>query len=120
MKKNIFIVFLSISWICPFNSFAHVQGETHMETILEDKTAVQEGAAEATPIENPMEMMNPVSILSNLMKESQETSPLNPDVNYLPDPGNPDAPVDAHIWFLLLLVAAFGAYQYKKQSTKTA
>jgi hypothetical protein len=45
---------------------------------------------------------------------------LPPDVSALTDPPDPNAPVDAHLWFLLLLLTAFGAYQYKKQGTKNA
>jgi hypothetical protein len=111
MKKYILILIVSVVWSLPVSAQS-----SHNEAITEEIIESDLNTGEVNPIQEPG--MNPMGIISSIMNEQ---SPVLPDPSNTPgDPGNPDAPVDAHIWFLLLLVAAFGAYQYKKQSTKTA
>ena len=111
MKKYILILIVSVVWSLPVSAQSS-QNETNTEEIIESDL----NTGEVNPIQEPG--MNPMAIISSIMNEQ---SPVLPDPSNTPgDPGNPDAPVDAHIWFLLILVAAFGVYQYKKQSTKTA
>lgn len=111
MKKYILILIVSVVWSLPVSAQSS-HNEANTEEIIESDL----NTGEVNPIQEPG--MNPMGIISSIMNEQ---SPVLPDPSNTPgDPGNPDAPVDAHIWFLLLLVAAFGAYQYKKQSTKTA
>ena len=111
MKKYILILIVSVVWSLPVSAQSS-HNEANTEEIIESDL----NTGEVNPIQEPG--MNPMGIISSIMNEQ---SPVLPDPSNTPgDPGNPDAPVDAHLWFLLLLVAAFGAYQYKKQSTKTA
>jgi hypothetical protein len=111
MKKYILILIVSVVWSLPVSAQSS-HNEANTEEIIESDLNTEE----VNSIQEPG--MNPMGIISSIMNEQ---SPVLPDPSNTPgDPGNPDAPIDAHIWFLLILVAAFGAYQYKKQSTKTA
>ena len=111
MKKYILILIVSVVWTLPVSaksSHDEVNTEEIIETDLntEEVNSIQEQGT------------NPMEIFSSVINEQ---NPILPDPsNTAGDPANPDAPVDAHLWFLLLLVAAFGAYLYKKQSRKTA
>ena len=111
MKKYILILIVSVVWSLPVSAQSS-HNEANTEEIIESDLNTEE----VNSIQEPG--MNPMGIIGSIMNEQ---SPVLPDPSNTPgDPGNPDAPIDAHLWFLLLLVAAFGAYQYKKQSTKTA
>lgn len=117
MKK--FSIFFAVSLIWLFSSTAFAQ---HHAPILEEQNSEVTPNEAVAPVESPIDALGPVgigpvSILENILKESQETSPTPPDVTYLVDPGNPDAPIDSKIWILFSLIVILGIIQYRKSKS---
>jgi hypothetical protein len=105
---------LSILLVVLFTA-ASVSAHAHMTMDAANPEQLMEQQPSLLPDNMPLPMPN---LIQGVFDEQINVSP---DVSAITDPGNdPNAPIDAHLWLLLLLVAAFGAYQYKKQSTKTA
>lgn len=110
MKKYILILIVSVVWSLPVAAQSS-HNEANTEEIVESDLNTEE----VNPIQEPG--MNPMGIISSIMNEQ---SPVLPDPSNTPgDPGNPDAPIDAKLWILLVIAGVFGVYQYKKQAALT-
>jgi hypothetical protein len=105
------LLIIGLFFIVPNSTFAHGEIQSHPMESNSDLLDPNATPSMETPINNPLEMMSPVSILKNLMNDAQqEQSPILPDVSYIPDPGNPDAPIDSKIWILIILVLIAGVF----------
>jgi hypothetical protein len=119
MKILKLLLIIGLLFLIPNFSFAHGEIQSHPMESNSDLLDANATPSMETPINNPLEMMSPVSILKNIMNDAQqEQSPILPDVSYTPDPGNPDAPIDSKIWILIILVLVVGVLhrlQFEKQ-----
>lgn len=98
---------LSILLVVLFTA-ASVSAHAHMTMDASSSEQLIEQQPTLLPDNMPLPMPN---LIQGVFDEQINVSP---DVSAIIDPGNdPNAPVDAHIWFLLLMVAVFGSYQYK-------
>ncbi len=63
------------------------------------------------------ETMSSPSLIQHVFDQEM---PVGPDVTAITDPGSdPNAPIDAKLWILLVMAGVFGVYQYKKQAALT-
>jgi hypothetical protein len=108
---NIFKILLVLS-ILFFTNIKFVSA--HSPTISMDQSNIDQ--IEQEPVLIPD---NSLPAMPALIQNVFEQAPFNPDVSATADPGSdPNAPVDAQMWLLLLIVASFGIYLNKKSVSK--